>query len=209
MPARIARLRRDKHGRPVPWFVADVDGVPDFRLLKPGAVGLAVTSKCCFICGTLFARQEPRAFTIGPMCVVNLVSAEPPAHAECASYSAQACPFLTTPNMHRRDRQMPSGVAMPPGHMIMRNPGVVAVYVCRYNRAFTVKRMPDGLLFDLGASPLFVEWWARGRRATRAEVMASIDSGMPELTDLAQNEPGGLNQLNGQYRAAMALVPHA
>lgn len=208
MPGRIARLRRDKVGRPVPWFVADVDGVPDFRLVKPGAVGLAVTAKSCWICGTLFARQEPRAFVIGPMCAVNLVSAEPPSHAECATYSARACPFLSTPNMTRRDRHLPADAADPPGHMIKRNPGVTAVWVCKYNRAFTVQRMPDGLLFNIGR-PMFVEWWARGRRATRAEVMASIDSGMPELTDIAQHESGGLNQLNTQYRAALALIPHA
>src|SRR5262252_4042398 len=82
-PARIARLPHDKHGRPVPWFVAwlrdgraaepgSAGAVPDFRIIRPGAVGLAVTARCCWVCGSLFARQEPRASLIGPMCVVNL-----------------------------------------------------------------------------------------------------------------------------------------
>lgn len=217
-PGRIARLPHDKHGRPVPWFVAWLrDGrpadpgspgaVPDFRIIRPGAVGLAVTARCCWVCGSLFARQEPRASLIGPMCVVNLVSAEPPSHGECATYSARACPFLATPRMTRRDRHLPAGTSDPPGTMIRRNPGVACVWVTKYN-AGKVNRAPDGLLFDLGPSPLFVEWWAYGRTATRAEVVASIETGLPALQAIADDQGGDApGRLAAQVEAAQRWIP--
>jgi len=216
-PGRIARLPHDKHGRPVPWFVAwFADGeyappgcpgaMPDFRVIKPGAVGIAVAAKCCWVCGCLMARQEPRASVVGPMCVINRVSAEPPSHADCATYSARACPFLATPNMVRRERHLPPGVTDPPGTFLRRNPGVTAVYVAKYN-AGKAQRVHDGLLFELGA-PMFVEWYARGRPATRAEVVEGIESGMPALRDIAAEQGDGAPAaLDQQYRAAQRWIP--
>lgn len=202
-PGRIQLLPRDKHRRPVPWFVAWVDGAPDFRLIKPGGVVEAVASRLCWICGCQFLRQEPRASVIGPMCAVNRISAEPPSHESCATYAARACPFLATPNMIRRDRQLPPGVAEPPGTMIRRNPGVACVWVTKYNAG----RIEPGPLFSLGA-PLYAEWWARGRPATRAEVVASITSGMPELQRLADEQGAGAQRaLAAMHRDAQRWIP--
>ncbi|HMH92898.1 MAG TPA: hypothetical protein VK586_17660, partial [Streptosporangiaceae bacterium] len=91
VPGRIARLPKDHIGRPVPWFVAEVNGVPDFRVIKTGAIEGALYMRLCWVCGVPFQRQEDRAFTVGPMSMVNRVSAEPPAHRDCAVYSATAC----------------------------------------------------------------------------------------------------------------------
>lgn len=205
-PGRIAMLHHDKHGRPVPWFVAWIDGQPDFRVIKPGAIGAAVTARLCWVCGVLFARQEPRAFLIGPMCAVNRTSAEPPSHYDCAAYSAMHCPFLATPRMTRRERHLPEGAAEPAGFMIRRNPGVALIWVTRYN-GWAPFRAPGGLLFDIG-EPEWVEWYAQGRRATRTEVLASIDSGLPILRQAAEAEGAeALADLDRQHAAALELVP--
>ena len=204
-PPRISRRKRDKHGRPVPWFVAWLDGIPDFRLVAPGAVQTAWVAGLCWVCGIRFQRQEPRAFVIGPMCVVNRIAAEPPLHHDCATYSALACPFLATPRMVRREKHLPPGVAQPPGVMIRRNPGVTAVWVAKYTEPSAV-RDPDGLLFRIG-EPMFVEWYSSGRTATRAEIVASIDSGLPLLAETCDGNPAALTALDEGHRAALSLVP--
>jgi hypothetical protein len=213
-PGRIARLPHDKHGRPVPWFVAWIDGAPDFRIVKPGGVAAAVALRLCWVCGVKFQRQEHRAFTIGPMCTVNRTSSEPPAHAECAEWSALNCPFLTRPSMVRRERHLPEGSTPPAGIMLARNPGVTAVWTTRYNTWSTFQVRDGkggargGVLFDIGP-PEWVEWFAEGRKATRPEVLASIRSGTPTLAGLAEEQDGeaGLDRLAEMLAAAIALVP--
>lgn len=202
MPARIARLPRDRHDRPVPWFVAWVDDAPDFRVIGPGRLRDAIRFDLCWICG--HRRGRNAAFVIGPMCVINRVSAEPGSHLDCAVYAAQACPFLTTPRMRRRDSRLPDGHADPAGMMIRRNPGVAVVWVSRTARPFPVG---DGVLFDVG-DPVDVRWYAEGRPATRAEVLESIDTGLPLL--LAEAEHDGADAvaaLHAQHDRAMALLP--
>jgi len=207
-PGRIERLSHDKHGRAVPWFVAWIDGVPDHRIIKPGAASMALDGRWCWTCGIPFQRQEYRAFVIGPMCAVNHLSSEPPSHPECARYSVQVCPFLTTPRMTRRDRHLPPGTTLPAGHMIMRNPGVVLVWIVGYN-TWGPLRAPDGLLFDIG-DPVSVEWWSEGRAATRGEAEASLDSGLPELRKLAKRQgPAAYATLNRRTEAARLLLPSA
>jgi hypothetical protein len=175
-------------------------------VLRPGATGIAWSSRICWVCGIVFQRQEPRAFTIGPMCVVNGISAEPPAHHDCAAYSAQVCPFLTTPNMVRRDRHLPPGTADPPGQMIRRNPGVIAVWVVGYTKP-RMRREPDGPLFEIGRPPLFTEWWARGRAATRAEVLDSMTAGLPALAEACQGDEAALSALDTAHAEALRYVP--
>jgi len=50
LPKRVAKLPVDDRGYPVPWFVAWINGVPDFRIIKPGAVLEALKYKKCWIC---------------------------------------------------------------------------------------------------------------------------------------------------------------
>ena len=206
MPVRIAMLPRDKHGRPVPWFAAWIGGQPDFRVVGPGKTEIARLDRRCWVCGITFRRQEDRAFVIGPMCAVNRVSAEPPSHRDCAIYSATACPFLATPNMTRRERHLPEGTADPPGISIRRNPGVALVWVTGY-RSYKAFRDGDGYLFNIG-EPKQALWFARGREATRAEVLASIDSGLPILADMAERDgTGAVAELAVLHERALGLVP--
>jgi hypothetical protein len=202
----IAGLPHDRHGRPIPWFVAvDESGTPDFRVVKARAVPLAVNGNLCWICGTHRGRES--AFVIGPMCTVNRVSPEPPSHRECAKYAADECPFLSTPNMRRRETGLPADRVDPPGVAIMRNPGVTAVWFCTKWRPFET---PDGgVLFEVGA-PSRVSWRACGREATRDEVLASITSGYPLLVEAARKDgEAALAKLERQRELALRLLPPA
>lgn len=200
LPARIAALPVDKIGRPVPWFVEWIHGVPDFRVMGAAKVIDAVRFKLCWVCGQRVGRYV--TFTVGPMCAVNRTSPEPPAHQECAEFSVQRCPFLTTPAMVRRERHLPDGVTDPAGVMLKRNPGVALLWI---TRDFRVRRTPTGPLFAFG-EPVSVQWWAQGRTATRAEIVASIDSGLPALRALVDSTAEQA-ELDRRLAAAWALVP--
>jgi hypothetical protein len=207
MPGRVAMLRRDKHGRPVPWFVAWVDGKPDFRVIGPSRMQAARRLSLCWVCGVPFLRQEDRAFVIGPMCAVNRVSSEPPSHRDCAVYSATHCPFLTTPNMVRRERHMPEGAEPPAGIAIKRNPGVALVWVTGYRSWKTFPDDAGGVLWNIG-EPREALWFARGDVATRSEVLASIDSGLPILAGMAAEEgPDAVAELEAMHARALECVP--
>lgn len=209
MPPRMARLPQDKHHRPVPWFVAWIDGVPDFRIIKPGAIQDAIRHNLCWVCGVPLQRQEDRAFTVGSMCAVNRVSAEPASHRDCAVYSATHCPFLATPQMTRRERHKPAEAVLPAGIMIRRNPGVALVWVTRYRAWKTFGDGDGGTLFDIG-EPREALWFAHGREATRAEVLASIDSGLPILAEMAgQDGPAAVTELARLHERALHFVPVA
>lgn len=202
MPPRIARLPRDKHGRPVPWFVGWIDDVPDFRVIRVDGILDAVRLRICWLCGDGLGANA--AFVIGPMCALNRVSAEPPSHRDCATYAAQACPFLITPGMRRRDSNMPEDATTPDGIMITRNPGVALVWVSRNWRMWT-----DLRLFQVG-DPIETRWYAEGREATRGEVLASIDSGLPLLRAEAERDPrpaAAFAELDRQHARALELVP--
>lgn len=207
MPGRIALLPRNKAKYPVPWFVAVIDGKPDFRVIRPGGIQTALRQKLCWVCGIPFSRQEDRAFTIGPMCAVNRVSAEPPSHRDCAVYSATSCPFLATPNMVRRERHKPEGAANPAGIMITRNPGVALVWITGYKSWGTRSDGQGGTLFHIGDCKQAL-WFARGREATRDEVLASIDSGLPILREMAEQDgAGAVAELEVMHAAALEHIP--
>lgn len=192
-PTRIARLPVHR-GFPVPWFVVWVEeegsevrtpigvGYPEFRMLDPERWVRAHNEKRCFVCGDVLGVHK--VFPAGPMCGITRTSAEPPSHYECAEWSVRACPFMTRPHMERREGGLPEAKSHA-GVMIMRNPGVTMLWVTR-----SYKVVPDGggsFLFRFG-DPERVEWYAEGRAATRAEVDASIEAGMPELRSRAQTD---------------------
>lgn len=212
MPERIAALPVNHVGYPVPWFVAWIDGKPDFRVIGHDGIRTALMQKRCWVCGMSFDGQEDRAFVIGPMCAVNLVTAEPPCHLECAVYSATHCPFLIMPNMTRRDRHKPAGTVAPAGIAIARNPGVALFWVTGW-RSWTPERQPrahgGGVLFRLGPAKQAL-WFAHGREATRDEVLASIDSGLPLLREMAEEDgPDAIAELAAMHERALAYLPAA
>jgi hypothetical protein len=202
-------LPLDKRGYPVPFFVAWVNGEPDFRVMDERKWSRCVRERLCWICGGRLGAHG--AFVIGPMCSINRTSAEPPAHLDCATFAAQACPFLTMPKMRRREDGLPEATVDPAGQMLRRNPGVALVWATRKWTLFRVGRDPlggrAGWLFQLG-DPTEVSWFAEGRRATRAEVLESIDSGCPLLRDVAEAEgPEAVADFESMKAAAMRFLP--
>lgn len=209
LPARMRGLPVDHRGFPIPWFVAWVDGKPIFPAMDARKRRLAWKEKRCWVCGGKLGRVS--VFVVGPMCVVNSTSSEPPSHLECARFSARRCPFLANPSMGRVGLNYKGHELNPDtaGTMLARNPGVTAVY-----QTLRPSTFPDGrgnYLFDIG-KPHAVEWYARGRQATRAECVESIATGTPALREMAAIDPdpeGAEAELERRLVLAFALLPAA
>lgn len=139
------------------------------------------------------------------MCAITRTTAEPPTHRECAEWSMRNCPFLSQPRAVRRDTDLPADVQAPAGFGIMRNPGVMCLWITRGYEVFPDGR--GGQLITVGAHET-VTWWREGRPATRAEVQASIDSGIPILLNAARTEgPWAVKELGKQVDRVTALLP--
>jgi hypothetical protein len=201
MPDRMRHLPISVEGYPIPYFVPYYDGKPEFRGFDPDKMRVCVRHQRCWLCGEPLGRLM--VFTIGPMCAVNRVSAEPPSHYDCAFYAVQACPFLAQPRMRRNEKDMPEHRG-PAGIMLKRNPGVTLLWVTRNYKPFKAN---GGALFRVG-DPQRVEFYADGRKATHDEITASIDSGMPTLRGMAEQDgPEAVAELEQMYAEAMELVP--
>lgn len=190
MPSRMAKLPLSERGYPVPWFVQWLEeqgsdtptpigeGYPEFRMMRGEALDTAIVQKRCWICGEPLGRFM--SFVLGPMCAINRTTAEPPSHRDCAEWSAKACPFLSRPQMVRREAGLTENVADMAGHGILRNPKVALVWTCEGYKLFPD---PNGKkLIQIGPAT-DVAWFSKGREATREEVLESIDSGMPLLEE--------------------------
>lgn len=214
LPKRMVKLPRDDRGFPVPWFVQwfrdgessePRDGEPDFRVVDARKLAKAVKEKRCWVCGEQLGVHL--CFVIGPMCAINRVISEPPSHFECAEFSARACPFLSRPRMRRNEKDLPEERTEAAGFGLKRNPGVACLWVTRKYETFRPHVGAPGILFKLG-TPERVLWFAEGREATRAEVLASIESGLPLLRQPAEQEgPAAVAALEQQYARAMPLIP--
>jgi len=202
MPSRIKKLPIDERGFPVPKFVAWIDGKPDFRTAEASWVSKSHRLRLCWQCGEPLGRHL--AFAIGPMCAINRVSSETPSHLECAKFAVQACPFLTQPRRPRNSYDLPEQHVEPGGVMIQRNPGVTLIWV---TRSYTPFRAAGGVLFRIG-EPEQVLWYARGRAATREEVMTSMDAGLPQLKAIAEEQgPEAVAELMKEIERGFALLP--
>jgi hypothetical protein len=194
IPARMADLPIDERGYPVPWFVDWVDGKPEFRAMDRQKFFRALREKLCWVCGGKLGVYV--TFVAGPMCGINRTSSEPPNHRDCAVWSAKNCPFLSNPRMVRREDGLdPEVLDNMAGHGLKRNPGVVMLW---HTRSWETFKVDNGVLIQMG-EPESVEWLACGRTATRAEVIQSIESGLPNLEAIARLEKGGIEAL-GQAR---------
>jgi len=200
LPMRLRGLPIDRRGFPVPWFVQWIDGEPEFRAMDPQKFAIAHRQKKCWVCGDGLGAYL--AFVIGPMCAVNGTSAEPPCHYECAEWSARHCPFLSRPKMVRRENDLPDEIEVGEG-ALLRNPGCAGVWVtkCGYELVTAPGQSATGYVLRMGP-PLRIEWYAEGRPATRAEVEASINSGMPFLFDACEKERTPLDRRDAK-RALM------
>ena len=193
LPQRMQSLPVDDRGYPVPWFVTWINGKPEFRAMDPEKWIRAIRFKLCWVCGDRMGRKM--TFVAGPMCGINRTSSEPPAHYECAVWSARNCPFLNNPEAIRRVDEVIGGGDMNcvGGIGITRNPGVTMLWTCQDYTVFDDQR--GGKLIQMG-EPSAVEWYACGKPATREQVMRSIESGLPNLVTMAQRQEGAMKYLD-------------
>jgi hypothetical protein len=207
LPEHMKGLPIDERGYPVPWFVAWVDGKPEFRTADGEKLNRAVNQRLCWVCGNRLGANL--AFVLGPMCAVNRNTAEPPCHLSCALFAATACPFLTNPDEVRREHNLPEEAKTPAGFSIKRNPGCVLIWRCR---SYEYISYYDGLLFTPG-EPLSLYAYRRGKLATYEEVWPSIDSGLYILANAAKAEgpdaEAELRRLVAKAQGLLSkLLPH-
>ena len=209
MPSRIRALPRDHLGRPIPWFVADLDdGRRDFRIADPDRRARALRDGLCWVCGQRLPRSQ--VFIIGPMCTINRITAEPPNHNECAEYSSTVCPFILRPQMTRRTSGLPDNLTPLPGNHVEGNPGGMVLWTTGQWSTFRPRfGMPGGVLVNIG-EPTRVRWCTEGRPATRAEAAKLLIAGYARLQEeagLDPHPPSALEALGRQYARARALLP--
>src|SRR5262245_33040537 len=186
LPLRMTALPIDESGYPVPAFVENLpDGSRDFRFMSQKHWVRCVNQRMCWVCGMKLGAYL--AFVIGPMCAVNRNTSEPPCHKECAEWSARFCPFLSRPQLHRREDELTRATAgNAAGCPILRNPGVALVWVTRNYKIWRDDEHKPLIRVD---DPIEVSWWAQGRPATREEVEESIRTGYPILRKEAEKQP--------------------
>lgn len=217
MPVNISHLPKDSRGYPVPWFIqwmkdgeptsfTEKGAEPDFRVMNTNKRIRAYKNDLCWICGRPLGQY--RFFVVGPMCVINRVSSEPPSHRDCAEFAVKACPFLVRPRMRRlpMDDLPEESKSGPGGIMLPRNPGCTALYLVlgKDYRAFDAG---NGWLIQMGITQK-VYWYSEGRTATREEVLESITSGYPFLYKLAVKDgKKSVKDLEKMRDEALKLVP--
>ena len=189
LPLRMRGLAVDGRGYPVPWFVAWVDGKPEFRAMDAEKWMKAVRFKLCWVCGDKLGVYK--TFVAGPMCGINRTSGEPPCHLECAQWSSRNCPFLSNPKQARRDLEGVS-LADAAGFALERNPGVTLLWTTKTYSVFDDGHGKPLITFG---EPESVEWIAEGRAAKREEILRSIATGLPALMALAQQQEGAVKEL--------------
>lgn len=198
---------RNGHWWVTPWFVAKTDeGLIDFRIADWRKWADAVMNQKCWVCGGHLGVHL--TFVLGPMCIINRTTAEPPCHAACAVWSVCNCPFLAHPEMIRRPAPRPEGAQDPAGIGIPRNPGVSALWPTRGFHCFDDGKGKKLIRVDEPSAE--VHWYAEGRKATRAEIETSIRGGLPILTELAESQgPEAVFALFAQYNNSLQFLPAA
>ncbi len=181
---RIKSLPLDDRGYPIPFFVAYVDGKPEFRAADGAKYRRCIRENLCWVCGQKLSK--PFAFLIGPMCAITGTTSEPPTHLDCAEWSAKGCPFLSKPVMVRRENNMPEEASEFIGGIgITRNPGVTCMWI---TDTYTIFRDPNNRPLIQVGDAISRMWYREGRRATKAEIFYSIETGIPALREVCHND---------------------
>lgn len=201
LPERFKNLPIDERGYPVPFFVKWLNGKPEFRIADGYKHKLCMIQRLCWVCGQKLVGLK--TFPIGPMCSINRISSEPPSHLECAEWSVKGCPFLSKPNMKRREDDLTRNLSASAGIMIERNPGVTVLWT-----TLSYRRVSDGSgekLFSLG-DPHSLSFWSEGRTATHKEIMHGINTGLPLLLK-GCHTPEHVEHLTRLTANALNLLP--
>lgn len=211
MPPRMSRRPISRKGFPVPYFVTvkDENGDYDFRAIESGPIVNCIKRNLCWLCGDTLGQF--RCFVIGPMCAFNRISAEPPSHRECAEYAVKACPFLSKPNARRNEAGLVEKYgaevteSFVGGHGLKHNPGVTLLWITKHYKL--VADGNGGILWELG-DPIELYFIKEGRKATRAEIDASISIGLPKVRATAESEgPEAVIEFEKSVKRGLSLLP--
>jgi hypothetical protein len=113
---------------------------------------------------------------------------------------------MANPDAIRRvDEQMHNDSPSVGGFAIRRNPGVTMLWTCTDYSVYDDGQ--GGKLIQMG-EPSKVEWYACGKPATREQVVSSIESGLPALITLAQQQNGALKLLDECRERFNKWLPH-
>jgi hypothetical protein len=165
MPPGIAALPKTDTGMPIPWFVAEQpDGKRDFRIVDSAKLGRAIAHNFCWICGR--PMQRWKTFVMGPMCVIQRITTEPPSHADCAIYAARVCPFLGSPTFGRREVGLPHKIIEKTLEMADHNPGITCLWT-------TAAYHQYGNFFH-PADTSQLAWYRERRVATESEIVEAL-----------------------------------
>lgn len=155
MPARIARLPRDRRGYPIPVNVLSSNGVLDFRATDPAKMAKIIQQRYCALCGERLGVHM--AFVGGPRSMASRYFADAPMHRDCAIYALQVCPFLAAPSFSYR-KSVPEGMTVNEA-VSNERPEVFGLGICR---GFSVELL-DGMHPVLHARSFeSISWWRQG-----------------------------------------------
>lgn len=91
-------------GLVVPWITVQMpDGRYRFGAIDAHRLMACLHDQRCQICGQ--PTHSPFVFAMRDVDIARLIAPEPPMHAECATYSATACPMLAGGMAHYRNSQ--------------------------------------------------------------------------------------------------------
>lgn len=185
MPHRIYNLPVHQEFKvPTPWFAAETSpGKWDLRVVDPKKIFAAIGGNRCWVCGKPIDNCE-YTFTIGPMCAINKVTTEPPAHYECAEWSTRACPALNHTQSQRRKKSLPNH-KQPAGIGFEGLPQVSVLWQTTY---YDVENLSDGIILKIGEPTAPLIWRQGGKNVSRDVAAEALQAGFQQLFPLAQAE---------------------
>lgn len=210
LPRHMIGLPEDERGYPIPWFVPFIENaegvkIPEFRVMDTKKWVIAIRERCCWVCGLRLGRHL--TFPIGPMCAINNITSEPPAHYDCALWSVRNCPFLSRPKMIRREGALPPAVDPTKtigGIALLRNPEVTVLWTTQEYRAQADGR--GGHLLHFGEAE-HVEWWRERNKATQQECFDAIQNGLAAALASLPEIPNDAECAEFHRRALGKLMP--
>ncbi len=102
IPKELSHLKIDSRGYPIPYFVSEINGKPEFRYIQPERQEMIIARKVCHICGKKLP-DDSFYFISGPIGFKNRISTDAAMHRVCAEFSLRACPHLYLQKSERRE----------------------------------------------------------------------------------------------------------
>lgn len=209
LPERMRSLPI-QNGYPVPWFVPNVNGVYDFRLVDGAKLLPTIQRELCYVCGQKLGAH--RTFIMGPISVINRVVPEPPSHPDCAEWSVKACPYLAYKQEAGRDGKPDGTTPNPTGFGINFHPKTYCVWVTKSYRIQKIqpdasRNIHGGVLFHVG-DPTQTIWYRESRLATRSEVLEDLEKAYELLKLMVPaSSEAEINRITRRYEAAKTIAP--